>query len=1098
MSHGSATMEEYLDGLPPFLLKTAKPLASKCDWVPGVHVIRGGLDFTTGKLPHYKDLEYEFVPFSETGNSRFDDDKTTYLASSDGTVTVWARPTEDSRTKRKVQTLTLDGWEFHHVLLLRLQNTIAKHSTRMIVVSPTRSQQIPALSHNLKIGAQLNGVNHALITGSANDESHAELLRLRAENSALRNDKQNLQEQLTQALLESKELQKSTASMQARVAEVEEERRRSEEILRMQIGALEEAKQALLTRIEGMSERLEMQETEAADNSTHLTVKDASACKTRSLSMQDFMTQEQMLGEAETTMAKVQTIGSPETDPAELVAVRTQLEEKSATCAELHTQLAAVREQLEKAVRENQDAHTGMEVLQEQLAQSKATIAEFELDHADVAHKLSEEESKAAALQQEHEQTQTGIEVLQEQLAESKASIAGFEMEHATRIAELTAEVEERTRQQKVLEEQLASVAKTDGSGSAITPDQLRELEQLRSDKDAATKDLAALTQSKDELQQKLNDAQLGMDLMQEELAQSKATISEFEMQHETNIAKLSAEVDEQTRTSSATQDELLSTKAKLDEAVRKLSGTPSTGDDSPAVQALHDEIASQTAAVVNANEQISTLTSELESKSETVTALEAKVADLSSAVTLHTDTTQSLEAKVAELGAENTRLEAVIAELEEKIQTTDGSSAEQLAALAAAEALTAQLRAQLDGQAEEVATLQANEKQAMSTVSEVEGALETLHAKISVLDVENATHKASVDEKTAQLEEKTAALDKLEAEIAVLKASGSEQETLSADLAAAVAAKDTLATEKEALEAQLATNEEALEANTAQIEKLEQENAASAETMKTLEEQVDVLQKELTSLQALNAEHLATITQLQEEAKALTSQDASATEELQKKVDEQSAELDSSAAQISKLMEKSIALSNSILELTADKETVELERDDLSTQVADLTEQVATLHSKLETAQTQAASASTELPATLDDASLETAMHALQAKVALIETASASIPEPLSDEQADKAIDAHLAKGIADLLQRISNCENAVASTGGIIAINDSEPVDTAEESVDVGEESVDVGEEPVDMDEEPVDMDEEPVDMDEEPVDVDAPEDEGEEDFF
>eukprot|EP00041_Stephanoeca_diplocostata_P025522 m.669490 g.669490 ORF g.669490 m.669490 type:complete len:1074 (-) comp22763_c0_seq4:148-3369(-) len=1073
MSHGSATMEEYLDGLPPFLLKTAKPLASKCDWVPGVHVIRGGLDFTTGKLPHYKDLEYEFVPFSETGNSRFDDDKTTYLASSDGTVTVWARPTEDSRTKRKVQTLTLDGWEFHHVLLLRLQNTIAKHSTRMIVVSPTRSQQIPALSHNLKIGAQLNGVNHALITGSANDESHAELLRLRAENSALRNDKQNLQEQLTQALLESKELQKSTASMQARVAEVEEERRRSEEILRMQIGALEEAKQALLTRIEGMSERLEMQET-------------------------DFMTQEQMLGEAETTMAKVQTIGSPETDPAELVAVRTQLEEKSATCAELHTQLAAVREQLEKAVRENQDAHTGMEVLQEQLAQSKATIAEFELDHADVAHKLSEEESKAAALQQEHEQTQTGIEVLQEQLAESKASIAGFEMEHATRIAELTAEVEERTRQQKVLEEQLASVAKTDGSGSAITPDQLRELEQLRSDKDAATKDLAALTQSKDELQQKLNDAQLGMDLMQEELAQSKATISEFEMQHETNIAKLSAEVDEQTRTSSATQDELLSTKAKLDEAVRKLSGTPSTGDDSPAVQALHDEIASQTAAVVNANEQISTLTSELESKSETVTALEAKVADLSSAVTLHTDTTQSLEAKVAELGAENTRLEAVIAELEEKIQTTDGSSAEQLAALAAAEALTAQLRAQLDGQAEEVATLQANEKQAMSTVSEVEGALETLHAKISVLDVENATHKASVDEKTAQLEEKTAALDKLEAEIAVLKASGSEQETLSADLAAAVAAKDTLATEKEALEAQLATNEEALEANTAQIEKLEQENAASAETMKTLEEQVDVLQKELTSLQALNAEHLATITQLQEEAKALTSQDASATEELQKKVDEQSAELDSSAAQISKLMEKSIALSNSILELTADKETVELERDDLSTQVADLTEQVATLHSKLETAQTQAASASTELPATLDDASLETAMHALQAKVALIETASASIPEPLSDEQADKAIDAHLAKGIADLLQRISNCENAVASTGGIIAINDSEPVDTAEESVDVGEESVDVGEEPVDMDEEPVDMDEEPVDMDEEPVDVDAPEDEGEEDFF
>ena len=60
--------------------------------VPGLHVIGGVVDFTAGNPLPYTELDFHFVPFSPNdgnGQTKFKDGAITYIATADGTVTVW-------------------------------------------------------------------------------------------------------------------------------------------------------------------------------------------------------------------------------------------------------------------------------------------------------------------------------------------------------------------------------------------------------------------------------------------------------------------------------------------------------------------------------------------------------------------------------------------------------------------------------------------------------------------------------------------------------------------------------------------------------------------------------------------------------------------------------------------------------------------------------------------------------------------------------------------------------------------------------------------------------------------------------------------------
>lgn len=122
---------------------------------------------------------------------------TRYLADGDGSVTIWAnssgRPSSSKRTRK--ETLTLDGWDWHHVILFRAEYSSGIR-TRMVVVSPDRDQLVPTFSRNrivdvqavaaaaaLAIDARTNGVMTPTNNG---DESNQELDNLRAENAALK------------------------------------------------------------------------------------------------------------------------------------------------------------------------------------------------------------------------------------------------------------------------------------------------------------------------------------------------------------------------------------------------------------------------------------------------------------------------------------------------------------------------------------------------------------------------------------------------------------------------------------------------------------------------------------------------------------------------------------------------------------------------------------------------------------------------------------------------------------------------------------------------------------------------------------------------
>ena len=121
---------------------------------------------------------------------------TRYLADGDGSVTIWAnssgRPSSSKRTRK--ETLTLDGWDWHHVVLFRAEYSSGIR-TRLVVVSPDRDQLVPTFSRNrivdeqavaaaaaLAIDARTNGV----MTPTNNGESNEELDNLRAENAALK------------------------------------------------------------------------------------------------------------------------------------------------------------------------------------------------------------------------------------------------------------------------------------------------------------------------------------------------------------------------------------------------------------------------------------------------------------------------------------------------------------------------------------------------------------------------------------------------------------------------------------------------------------------------------------------------------------------------------------------------------------------------------------------------------------------------------------------------------------------------------------------------------------------------------------------------
>jgi chromosome segregation ATPase len=736
----------------------------------------------------------------------------------------------------RTETLTLDGWDWHHVVLFRVAYTTGLR-TKMMVITPTAGHTIPTLSRNVlqprgataiegttleggtngKVDADTNGVSHA----DPSPEVEAELNNLRSENSRLSLARSTLEEQCTQFQTELVAAKADTADMSTRLDEA------------------------------------------TAHNKLHR-----------------IRVQEQ-LSEAESTMAGISNSRDAGDTSEEINELKEQLAAQVATAAAAAEEVATLKQALETA---NETASQG--------ADASATVsAELE----EVRKELADANAKIEKLQSDCDVRVEGINALEVQLSEAKSTIARFEMEHETQVEELSSQA---TRRQSVLEDQLhalTSESSTDPTSGTVVSEAMAQLDSIKAELEAAVKASEEGAAAKAAAEQKLDEVESaeakareelaeaaadadalradcdarreGIEALEQQLSESKSTISRVENEHETEVAELSQAVTEHTERAAALGDELTTARSEHDSKLDEMNDAMAHKEKRVIeLEAFFEQLSAESAALKSKLEESQAVSGDNES--EAIAQLTAQLDQLRNELKETSEHRSTLTTEAHEAAA--------------KLEGAEGAATEAREALAVAMANADKLQADRDNYAESVKSLETEHAETKAALEKVEAG----HAEVSGKADEHATRVSQLEAQIAEAEEAHGAQlaeenASLEAQVAEGKAALEHAEATHAEKMSALNVEaDENAKRVSDLEAQLKAAQDEHSSTTAESGSLESELTETKAALAKAEEARDADAAELT---AKVADHTKLVDELTAQLKAAQDDHGTAVEELSK-----------------------------------------------------------------------------------------------------------------------------------------------------------------------------------------------------------------------
>eukprot|EP00040_Diaphanoeca_grandis_P027470 m.156464 g.156464 ORF g.156464 m.156464 type:complete len:923 (+) comp30996_c0_seq3:407-3175(+) len=738
----SKHIDVWAKGLTDYLLGTVQPVDPQREWVNGIHVVCGVVKFDV-HMPRFNELKFHFIPFVDVENqglNRFQDGSVTYVADTEGTVKVFTLNRNDV-AKKKVQTITLDGWANHHVILLRIasnSSSLVISPPKLVVVSPKKSERIPLLSGNIRRDVinkrpstpdveretqrlkheidMLNVSNRDFIAGlrvttaeADKYKKQAEMWRKRAEDTVIelemeKTTVQSLTEQLAAAEASAKAAADTTTSHAKKVFDAASQIAEMEDKLEDATAAAEKNHEALI-------------KAEAAHSV---------AIESLTKSMHVKITGLTNLLEA----TKASESEATKTDQEDIQKLEKKLEEQSHGLEMLEDEVANYKAQFSNVEHEHNDT---IAKLTSELNTLKATNTEqTSQDPKGSGGNKDTEDQAVSALQDELEEHTRGFEVLEDEVANYKAQIGLIEQQHSDEIATFHTEhkaVEKALQVQ--IDEHHQSFANLEGE---LATYKAKFVEVENAHEDALKK-------------------------LTEVVMKSEESHTKVEHEHEHAIEELTAAV----KSSNAIKEQ----EQKLAALATKLETTEAEAAE---LRMKVEEKETATTSIENQLEETKQQLAAANAEKESVSSSsEEKVTDLSEKLV-------TTEAEAAELRAKAEEQDTVHAELETKLAAATAEATKNAEDVALWREKFEQLKA-LEGELEQAQSEKAQlESNASSSTSELEAKLEEEKKQREAIEAEHHEMEELVQAMQDKSEKTDDEIENLKAEIEKMKTEAEEE----------------------------------------------------------------------------------------------------------------------------------------------------------------------------------------------------------------------------------------------------------------------------------------------------------------------------------
>eukprot|EP00040_Diaphanoeca_grandis_P027471 m.156478 g.156478 ORF g.156478 m.156478 type:complete len:982 (+) comp30996_c0_seq5:407-3352(+) len=797
----SKHIDVWAKGLTDYLLGTVQPVDPQREWVNGIHVVCGVVKFDV-HMPRFNELKFHFIPFVDVENqglNRFQDGSVTYVADTEGTVKVFTLNRNDV-AKKKVQTITLDGWANHHVILLRIasnSSSLVISPPKLVVVSPKKSERIPLLSGNIRRDVinkrpstpdveretqrlkheidMLNVSNRDFIAGlrvttaeADKYKKQAEMWRKRAEDTVIelemeKTTVQSLTEQLAAAEASAKAAADTTTSHAKKVFDAASQIAEMEDKLEDATAAAEKNHEALI-------------KAEAAHSV---------AIESLTKSMHVKITGLTNLLEA----TKASESEATKTDQEDIQKLEKKLEEQSHGLEMLEDEVANYKAQFSNVEHEHNDT---IAKLTSELNTLKATNTEqTSQDPKGSGGNKDTEDQAVSALQDELEEHTRGFEVLEDEVANYKAQIGLIEQQHSDEIATFHTEhkaVEKALQVQ--IDEHHQSFANLEGE-LATYKAKFVEVENAHED---ALKKLTEVVMKSEESHTKvehehehaieeLTAAVKSSNAIKEQEQKLAALATKLETT-EAEAAELRMKVEEKETATTSIENQLEETKQQLAAAnAEKESTSSSSEEQSQKVSDLSAKLATTEAEAAELTTKLQeehTAKAELETKLETVTAEAAKNAEYMPMWREKFEELKAVQAKLEEMESEKTQEEtkalASKTELETKLAAATAEATKNAEDVALWREKFEQLKA-LEGELEQAQSEKAQlESNASSSTSELEAKLEEEKKQREAIEAEHHEMEELVQAMQDKSEKTDDEIENLKAEIEKMKTEAEEE----------------------------------------------------------------------------------------------------------------------------------------------------------------------------------------------------------------------------------------------------------------------------------------------------------------------------------
>eukprot|EP00040_Diaphanoeca_grandis_P027469 m.156452 g.156452 ORF g.156452 m.156452 type:complete len:870 (+) comp30996_c0_seq1:407-3016(+) len=700
----SKHIDVWAKGLTDYLLGTVQPVDPQREWVNGIHVVCGVVKFDV-HMPRFNELKFHFIPFVDVENqglNRFQDGSVTYVADTEGTVKVFTLNRNDV-AKKKVQTITLDGWANHHVILLRIasnSSSLVISPPKLVVVSPKKSERIPLLSGNIRRDVinkrpstpdveretqrlkheidMLNVSNRDFIAGlrvttaeADKYKKQAEMWRKRAEDTVIelemeKTTVQSLTEQLAAAEASAKAAADTTTSHAKKVFDAASQIAEMEDKLEDATAAAEKNHEALIkaeaahsVAIESLTKSMHVKITGLTNLLEATKASESEATKTDQEDIQKLekKLEEQSHGlemlEDEVANYKAQFSNVEHEHNDTIAKLTSELNTLKATNTEQTSQDPKgsggnkdTEDQAVSALQDELEEHTrGFEVLEDEVANYKAQIGLIEQQHSD----------EIATFHTEHKAVEKALQV---QIDEHHQSFANLEGELATYKAKF---VEVENAHEDALKKLTEVVMKSEESHTKVEHEHEHAIEELT----AAVKSSNAIK----EQEQKLAALATKLETTEAEAAELRMKVEE----KETATTSIENQLEETKQQLAAANAEKESTSSSSEEQSQKVS------DLSAKLATTEAEAAELTTKLQEEHTTKIELEAKLEEEKKQREAIEAEHHEMEELVQAMQDKSEKTDDEIENLKAE---IEKMKTEAEEELQKSSASSAENTASL--------------------------------------------------------------------------------------------------------------------------------------------------------------------------------------------------------------------------------------------------------------------------------------------------------------------------------------------------------------------------------------------------------------------------------